>query len=109
MKIILSVYTILTQPVFIVSIVLWIVLVVMSVLNKKWRQSQGKFMIISSFVLGLFLSRLMTLVVVDATTSISGLFFYTASIYIYLYIFSFLMLYWIFKQSIHLIHIRHVR
>lgn len=94
---ILIVYKMLTPSVFFASLIAWVVLAVMSALNKKRRESQGIFLTVASLALGLFFSRLMTLEVVDATTSVGGVFYYGASNHIFICIFLFLMIYWAFK------------
>ena len=96
MKGITNIYKGFTLPAFITGFIAWIILLVYSI-SKKGRESQHSYLITSIFVIGLFLSRLMTLVIIDATSSVPAI-IYGPSIYIFIYIFSFLMLYWLFIQ-----------
>jgi hypothetical protein len=98
-----DVYKMFTRPAFTTSLIVWIALIAMSVRSGKWRALNGGFLIVSSWVLGLLFSRLMTLAIVDATTSVGGIFYYNASNYIFVYIFVFTMLYWALDQVIRLI------
>ena len=93
---IINIYKGFTLSAFITGFIAWIILMVYSI-SKIQRESQHSYLIISVFVIGLFFSRLMTLEIMTATTSITGI-LYGTSIYIFIYIFSFLMLYWLFIQ-----------
>lgn len=96
MRRITSFYKGFTLPAYGVSFIGWIILIIYSI-SKKQLNSQNSYLIISIFVMGLFFSRLMTLDIITATTSISGN-IYASSNYIFIYTFSFLMLHWLFKQ-----------
>ena len=71
----------------------WIFSVLMLISKKRRDEFQTTYLIATLFLAGLFFSRLMTLTIVDATTSAAGI-FYSASTYLFIYIFSFLALYW---------------
>jgi hypothetical protein len=86
-------YRILTLLLFVISLMAWCVLSFLSV-SKKKPSSQYVYWLISTFMLGLLFSRLLTLTIVDATTSMSAM-GYGASIYIFVYMFSLIMVYWI--------------
>jgi len=92
-----NIYKGITAAVFIAGFSAWIFLSI----SKRRRESQEQYLIVSLFLIGLFFSRLMTLAVVDATTSIGGIYFYGSSNYLFIYIFSFLMLNWMFKYKIY--------
>lgn len=89
----LSIYRVLTLPLFTISLIAWCLLSVLSV-SKKKSASGNSYWLISTFMLGLLFSRLMTLTIVDATTSMSAM-GYGASMYIFIYSFIALMVYWI--------------
>ncbi len=97
---IVNIYKGFTAPAFVAGFSAWIFLMFLSISNER-RKSQEQYLIISLFVMGLFFSRLMTLAIVDATTSIGGIYFYGASNYLFIYVFSFLMLNWMFKHKIY--------
>jgi len=90
------IYNVFTLPVFVVGFLGWILLLVLSI-SRRQKDTHNLYLIISIFILGLLFSRLMTLTIMDATTSVPG-FAYSASNYIFIYIFSFLTLYWLFLQ-----------
>lgn len=79
---IFNAYKMITLPAFMASLAAWLVLVVMSIPAKKWREPRYEFLCVSTLALGLFFSRLMTLVILDATTSMSAVLFYSNSNYI---------------------------
>jgi len=85
-----------TWPASITGFVAWLYLLIGSI-SKRRRLSQGSYLLISSFVMGLFFTRLLTLTIVDAATTAAGM-MYSDSIYLFIYMFSFLMIYWAFEQ-----------
>jgi hypothetical protein len=87
-----------TLPVFITCFIIWILLIV-PIISKKRREYQEPYVLISIFLIGLLFSRLMTLAIVDATTSIPSM-IYGASNYLFLYVFSFFTLYWMFERYV---------
>lgn len=99
-----NIYKLCSEPAFLTGFITWAFLILISIL-KKQRESQHSYLILSIFMFGLFFSRLMTLVIIDATSSIPGI-RYGSSINIFIYIFSFLMLYWLFLQCKMMIYLR---
>jgi hypothetical protein len=95
MEKIIKIYDGFTLSVFLTGFISWIFLLI----STRRGGTQEYYLAISFFMMGLFFSRLMTLTIVDATTSTPGR-FYGASNYIFIYIFSFLMLYWILERLI---------
>jgi hypothetical protein len=92
-----NIYKFFTLPVFIICFAAWILLMIFSI-SKKRRMAQEASFITSVFVLGLLFSRVMTLAIVDATTSMPAIQGYGMSNYIFIYVFIFLMTHWIVKQ-----------
>ncbi len=92
-------YNLFTLPLFCIGFVLWILL---TALNRFGTRLKFDPLVlgVSSFVFGLFISRLMTLAIVDATTSVSAIAGYSNSLYVFIHIFSFLMMYWMIKYLI---------
>lgn len=88
-----SLYRILTLPFFVTSLVGWCLLSIVTFVKRK-SNSQIQYWLVSTFVLGLLLSRLMTLTIVDATTSMSAM-GYGASLYLFIFTFIVLIAYWI--------------
>ena len=60
---------------------------------------QTRWIVVSLFAVGLFVTRLLTLTIVDATAAVPGI-YYGESIYIFLYIFSLLVTYWAVQRVI---------
>ena len=89
---ILDFYKIISLPAFTFSIMAFFLLI-FEVMLKRGKKHWKEYLIISVFLLGLLFTRLLTLTVIDATTSIRGI-NYSASIYIFLSIFTFIMIYW---------------
>lgn len=89
---ILDLYRIISFPIFILSLLAFILLII-EIILKRGNNHWINYLVISVFLLGLLFTRLLTLTIIDATTSIRGI-NYSASIYIFLYIFSFIMIYW---------------
>lgn len=85
-----------TCPVFTISFLSWFLLLVL-LISKKQMKSRIEYLVISLFLIGLLLSRLIVLTIVDATTSVRGI-DYGASMYLFVYLFSFLLMYWVFIQ-----------
>ena len=91
-KIMMAIYDIykgVTALLFTVGIIAWGYLLISS----KNLKFHFQWVIISLFVMGLFVTRLLTLTIVDATTGAPGI-YYGESIYIFMYIFSMLMISW---------------
>jgi hypothetical protein len=95
---IVNIYKEFTLPAFVIGFIAWALLIFLSISNKRIG-SQEQYLVISIFMLGLFFSRLMTLAIFDATTSVPGISIYGASNYLYIYIFSFLLIYWVIVQK----------
>jgi hypothetical protein len=94
MEKIVNVYKLLTFPAFVIGFTGWVILLFFSIfINRKG--SQKPFQLLSIFVIGLLISRLMTLAIIDATTTVPAIIHYGASSYIFIYIFSFLSIYWV--------------
>jgi hypothetical protein len=93
MRKIIKIYRGFTFPAFVVAFIAWVSLLFYSIFIKR-RESQVKYLVISLFVMGLFFSRIMTLAIIDATTSVPG-FSYGASNYIFIYVVCFLLIHWI--------------
>lgn len=91
-----NIYKKFTLPVFITGLGIWIISMIL-LISKKQREHQMPYLVISLFILGLFFSRLMLLTLLDATTAVSGM-GYSGSIYIFIYVFSFLMAYWTLER-----------
>lgn len=87
-----------TLTMFLFAFFTWIVHVILVPLRKE-KGNYLQFLIISSFTLGLFVTRMMTLTIVDATTSISGVPTYGISNYIFVYSFILIIIFWIFDQA----------
>jgi hypothetical protein len=96
MTYIFNVYKGLTLPVLVTIFIIWIFLLLL-LISKKRKEHQESYLIISLFIVGLFVSRLMTLTIVDATTSTSGI-YYSEGNFLFVYIFSFLVLDWMVNQ-----------
>jgi hypothetical protein len=85
-------YQIISLPTFIFTFLNQIILILL-IIYKYGNENWSKFLIVSVFLEGLFITRLLTLTIVDATTSIRGI-NYSASTYIFVPIFSIIMIYW---------------
>ena len=91
-----NIYKGFTLPAFVAGFIAWVFLMIFSI-SKNRRGSNEPYLVISTFVMGLFISRFMLLVMMDATESTPAM-GYVNSEYLFIYVFSFLMLYWTFKQ-----------
>lgn len=89
MKAVYRVYDFVTPLLFVTGMIAWVYLFV----GVKREGIRDTYLVLSFFAMGLFISRLMMLTIVDATTGAPGI-MYGNSIYLFLYIFSFLMLFW---------------
>lgn len=98
MTLIANIYKKFTLPIFITGLGIWIFSMIL-LTSKKQIERRKTHLVISLFILGLFFSRLMLLTLLDATTAVPGM-VYSGSIYLFIYIFSFLMLHWIFERII---------
>lgn len=92
MQDILDTYQIVSLLTFTYAIISWLVFI-FTIIFKSRSKNWENYLIVSIFLLGLVCSRLFTLTLIDATTSIPGI-QYSASIYIFMQIFKFLMIYW---------------
>jgi hypothetical protein len=92
MKCILSIYKMINFPMFLIALLSWFVLVI-NYFKKSTSPKVMGILIVSSFSLGLFLLRVMTLTIIDATTSIPGI-HYGISTNVFIPIFSTIMIYW---------------
>jgi predicted permease len=92
MEEITKIFDIILFPLSILALSFWFILVFITLFRNS-RKEHLDFLLISFFVLGAFLSRIGTLTIVDATTSIPGI-FYSQSTQIFLTLFSILMLTW---------------
>ncbi len=91
MKSILRGYQLISLPFFSLGLVGWVYL--MFTAKKHNYAYWEQFAFVSSFVLALLLTRLMTLTIIDATTSIPGI-GYVASTHIFIPLFPFIVLIW---------------
>lgn len=94
-----EIYKALTLPASILAMVMWLILIIMFLLSHQ-RQSYYPLIILSIYIIGMFISRLMTLSIVDATTSIAGVNSYGASNNIFIYAFILLVLGWGINRAI---------
>jgi hypothetical protein len=92
-------YSRFTLLAFTLGFIIWVLLVFLKIFGLR-PDINLLFLCVSGFVLGLFAVRLMTLSIVDATTSVAGIFFYSDTTYIFIYIFSFLMVYGMFDYLV---------
>lgn len=92
MEEITKIFDIILFPLSILALSFWFILVFITLFRNS-KKEHLDFLLISFFVLGAFLSRIGTLTIVDATTSIPGI-FYSQSTQIFLTLFSILMLTW---------------
>jgi hypothetical protein len=92
MDIILMFYQLISRPLFFFGIIAWFALIILKIAKQDFWQWFNNF-VISTFVFGLFFTRLLTLTIIDATSSIPGI-KYGASIHIFVPLFSFLVLHW---------------
>lgn len=93
MNLILDFYQLIIFPSFLLASIAYFILVFRSIKAKEIFNLNG-FLITATFLLGLFISRLMTLTIIDATTSMPGM-AYIASIHIFPLLFTLIMLVWI--------------
>ena len=91
-----DIYKKFTLPAFIISFVIWVFSIIL-LISKKQIEHQMKYLVISLFLLGLLFSRVMLLTLIDVTTSVAGM-GYSGSSYLFIYVFTFLMLYWMLQR-----------
>lgn len=96
MEKIFAIYQFFTLPFFILAFAGWIVLAILSVFKKRIR-TEYPYLVVSTFILGILVSRLLTLSIIDAATSVIGI-YYGPSIYLGIYIFPLIVFYWIYVQ-----------
>lgn len=96
MELILKIYQGISQPIFFLSIVLWPVLIILK-LTKYEMRNWLMYFASATFTFGLFFTRLTTLTILDATSSIPGI-KYGASIHLFVWLFPFLIIIWTINQ-----------
>jgi hypothetical protein len=96
MRNILKIYSFFSLPAFILALIGWLALILTN-LFKKQLHHWINFTVISSFVLGLMVVRLLILSIISATSSISGI-IYGASAQIFSPIFTIIIFTWGFNQ-----------
>lgn len=106
MSVILLTYRIITIPAFVLLCIGWIVYLFFFSLLKRQRSYSSQSLFVFLFVLGLLISRTMTLALISANNGVymAG---YSISDYLFIYIIFFLMLFYLVDQTTQLIFLNH--
>jgi len=96
MRNILNKYRFFSMPAFILALIGWLVLMLTNIFKKQLHHWIN-FTVISSFVLGLMVLRLLVLSIISATSSISGM-IYGSSVQIFIPIFTIIIFTWGIRQ-----------
>jgi len=100
-----DIYKLFTRFIFIFALMIWIFQVIRGI-----RKKEGfvfiQFLLILCYILGLLFSRMMTLTIVDATTSMRGIPLYGMSNYLFIGLFPLIVVFWELGRSRYLPQLR---
>ena len=97
-----SIYMIITLPGFVILCLGWLVLLFYNIIRRRRRNYSFQALLIFLFLLGLLISRIMTLALISANNNVYMI-GYSTSCYLFIYLILFLMLYCLVDQTTQLI------